>query len=456
MNEPMNELSSPVMLEHLFRRQAGRTVSCLAGLLGFEHLQLAEDAVQEAMLRAMQTWPFQGIPEKPEAWLFRVAHNHAISVLRRSTRFESKTGELIAALEARTQSFENVDIEQSLRDDELRMIFMCCHPELAPDARAALSLKLVSGFSVDEIARIFMVEENTIAQRLVRAKRLIRERRLPLLMPHNAELPDRLNSVLEVIYLMFSGGYATHTGEDLIRRDVCLEALRLGRLVADSSMAAPRVDALVALMALQAARLPARTDSAGDLVLLEEQDHSLWDDELITLGYYYFNRSIAGEKISEWHVQAAIAATYAKAKSSEAIDWPAILGHYDQLLEMTASPVVALNRAVVMVKVHGAEAALAALAPLEGHAAMRGYHLLPAVRGRVLAELGRSAEAEAAFSAALECDCAEPERRFLQRQLENVRAGWKEPHLDKSSARKTPIPRLPQYTPSPKVQTNLS
>jgi RNA polymerase sigma-70 factor (ECF subfamily) len=336
------------------------------------------------------------------------------------------------------------------------MIFMCCHPELAPDARAALSLKLVSGFSVDEIARIFMVEENTIAQRLVRAKRLIRERRLPLLMPHNAELPDRLNSVLEVIYLMFSGGYATHTGEDLIRRDVCLEALRLGRLVADSSMAAPRVDALVALMALQAARLPARTDSAGDLVLLEEQDHSLWDDELITLGYYYFNRSIAGEKISEWHVQAAIAATYAKAKSSEAIDWPAILGHYDQLLEMTASPVVALNRAVVMVKVHGAEAALAALAPLEGHAAMRGYHLLPAVRGRVLAELGRSAEAEAAFSAALECDCAEPERRFLQRQLENVRAGWKEPHLDKSSARKTPIPRLPQYTPSPKVQTNLS
>jgi RNA polymerase sigma-70 factor (ECF subfamily) len=453
----MDELSSPVLLEHLFRRQAGRTVSCLAGLLGFEHLQLAEDAVQEAMLRAMQTWPFQGIPEKPEAWLFRVAHNHAISVLRRSTRFESKTGELIAALEASTHSYENVDIEQNLRDDELRMIFMCCHPELAPDARAALSLKLVSGFSVDEIARIFMAEENTIAQRLVRAKRLIRERSLPLLMPHNAELPDRLSSVLEVIYLMFSGGYATHTGEDLIRRDVCLEALRLGRLVADSSMAAPRVDALVALMALQAARLPARTDSAGDLVLLEEQDHSLWDDELITLGYHYFNRSIAGEKISEWHVQAAIAATYAKAKSSEVIDWSAILEHYDQLVQMTASPVVALNRAVVVVKVHGPEAALAALAPLEGHAVMRGYHLLPAVRGRVLAELGRLTEAEAAFSAALECDCAEPERRFLQKQLENVRSRRKEePWLEKSSAQETPIPRLPQHMPAPKVQTNLS
>jgi RNA polymerase sigma-70 factor (ECF subfamily) len=422
MNESMNELSSPVLLEHLFRRQAGRTVSCLAGLLGFEHLQLAEDSVQEAMLRAVQTWPFQGVPEKPEAWLFRVAHNHAISVLRRGTRFESKTGELIAALEARTQCVEDVDLEQNLRDDELRMIFMCCHPELAQDARVALSLKLVSGFSVDEIARIFMAEESTIAQRLVRAKRLIRERSLPLLMPHNAELPERLDSVLEVIYLMFSGGYAAHTGEDLIRRDVCLEALRLGRLVAGSSMAAPRVDALVALMALQAARLPARTDSAGDLVLLEEQDHSLWDDELIMLGYDYFNRSIAGEEISEWHVQAAIAATYAKAESAESIDWPAILGHYDQLVAMTASPVVALNRAVVVVKVHGAEAALAALAPLESHAVMRGYHLLPAVRGRVLAELGRLAEAEAAFSAALQCDCAEPERRFLQRQLEMVRS----------------------------------
>jgi RNA polymerase sigma-70 factor (ECF subfamily) len=417
----MEESSSPVLLGHLFRRQSGRTVSYLTRLLGSQHLQLAEDAVQEAMLRAVQTWPFQGVPEKPEAWLFRVAHNHAISMLRRNTGFANKVGELMAALEARAECIENVDIEQNLRDDELRMIFLCCHPELTQDARVALSLKLVGGFSVDEIARIFMAEEATIAQRLVRAKRMLRERSLPLLMPLKAELRERLDSVLEVIYLMFSGGYAAHTGEDLIRRDVCLEALRLGRLVAASSMAAPRVDALVALMALQAARLPARMDSAGDLVLLEEQDRSLWDDEFITLGFHYFTRSIAGEEISEWHVQAAIAATYAKAESSEAIDWPAILGHYDQLVAMTESPVVALNRAVAVLKVHGAEAALAALAPLEGHASMRGYHLLPAVRGRVLAELGQLAEAEVAFSAALECDCAEPERRFLQRQLQIVR-----------------------------------
>jgi RNA polymerase sigma-70 factor (ECF subfamily) len=419
----MEETSSPVLLEHLFRREAGRIVSWLVGLLGSHHLQLAEDAVQESILRAAHAWRFHRIPEKPEAWLFRVAHNYAISALRRETNFGDKTNELIALLESRAQYVEDLDAEENLRDDELRMIFMCCPPQLAQDAQVALSLKLVSGFSVGEIARIFLVEEKTIAQRLVRAKRLIREQNLPLIMPHKAELQKRLNSVLDVIYLMFSGGYAAHTGEELIRRDVCLEALRLGRLVADSSMAAPRVDALVALMALQAARLPARTDAAGDLVLLEEQDRSLWDNALIALGFSYFDKSIAGNEISVWHIQAAIAATYASAESSETIDWPAILEHYDQLLVMAPSPVVALNRAVVVMKVHGAEASLTALAPLEKDAALRRYHLLPAVRGRVLAELGRFPEAEVAFSAALECGCTKPEKRFLQRQLEMVRSG---------------------------------
>lgn len=419
----MEEPSSPVLLEHLFRREAGRIVSWLAGLLGSQHLQLAEDAVQEAMLRAAQTWPFQGVPEKPEAWLFRVAHNDAISALRRSTTFGDKSDELIRMLESRSQHIEDVDVEENLRDDELRMIFMCCHPQLPQDAQVALSLKLVGGYSVGEIARIFFAEEDAIAQRLVRAKRLIREKNLPVLMPHRTELQKRLSSVLDVIYLMFTGGYAAHTGEELIRRDVCMEALRLGRLVAASSMSAPRVDALVGLMALQAARLPARTDAAGDLVLLEEQDRSLWDGGLIALGFSYFDKSILGEELSEWHVQAAIAATYAGAQSWETIDWPAILAHYDQLVEMTASPVVALNRAVVVLKVHGAEASLTALAPLEKNVALRKYHLLPAVRGRVLVGLGRLAEAETAFSAALECDCTEPERRFLLRQLEMVRSG---------------------------------
>jgi RNA polymerase sigma-70 factor, ECF subfamily len=416
----MQESGSPVLLEHLFRRESGRIVAWLAGLLGSAHLQLAEDAAQEAMLRAAQTWPFQGIPQKPEAWLFRTAHNYAISLVRRSAVFSSKVDALVTALESGAQPILDLDAEQSLRDDELRMIFMCCHPKLAPDAQVALSLKLVGGFSTEEIARIFFSEPSTIAQRLVRAKRLIREQKVALIMPPKGHLEQRVNSVLKVIYLMFSGGYAAHTGEDLIRVDVCLEALRLGRLVASSSMGAPRVDALIALMALQAARLPARTDAAGDLVLLEEQDRKLWDDDLIALGFSYFDRSIAGEEISEWHVQAAIAATYASAASSAEIDWASILEHYDQLMGMTDSPVVTLNRAIVVMKVHGAEASLAALTPIEGNNALQKYHLLAATQGHVLAALGRLEEARAAFSAALECDCTLPEKRFLQHQLAMV------------------------------------
>jgi RNA polymerase sigma-70 factor, ECF subfamily len=416
----MQESGSPVLLEHLFRRESGRIVAWLAGLLGSAHLQLAEDAAQQAMLRAAQTWPFQGIPQKPDAWLFRTAHNYAISLVRRRAVFSSKVDALVAALESGVQPLLDLDAEQSLRDDEPRMIFMCCHPKLAPDAQVALSLKLVGGFSTEEIARIFFSEPSTIAQRLVRAKRLIREQKLALTIPPRGQLEQRVNSVLKVIYLMFSGGYAAHTGEDLIRVDVCLEALRLGRLVASSSMGAPRVDALVALMALQAARLPARTDAAGDLVLLEEQDCNLWDEDLIALGFSYFDRSIAGEEISEWHVQAAIAATYASAATAAEIDWASILEHYDQLMEMTDSPVVELNRAVVVMKVHGAEASLAALAPLEGNSALHSYHLLAATQGHVLAALGRLDEASAAFSAALECDCTLPEKRFLQHQLAMV------------------------------------
>ncbi|HEX3437006.1 MAG TPA: sigma-70 family RNA polymerase sigma factor [Pseudacidobacterium sp.] len=419
-NTQMLEQTNPVLLEHLFRRQAGRIVSWLAGLLGPQHLQLAEDSVQEAMLRAMQAWSFQGVPEKPEAWLFRVAHNYAISVLRRGTCFESKADALTALLDVQKEHFTHIDIEDHLRDDELRMIFMCCHPSLAENARVGLGLNLAGGFSAGEIARVYLVDESVIAQRLVRAKRQIREQNISLSMPDQSKACERLDSVLNVIYLMFSAGYAAHSGEELMRRDVCLEALRLGRLVAESSMSAPRVDALAALMALQAARLPARTDASGDLILLEEQNRSLWDDTLIAMGFHYFSRSIAGQDVSEWHVQAAIAAEYAKAKEIGWIDWPAILDHYDQLVAMNSSPVVMLNRAVAMMKVHGAQAALSEIAPLEVHASMRGYYLLPAVRGRMLAELGRYLEAERSFHAALACDCSNPERRFLEKQLAMV------------------------------------
>ena len=407
-----------LLLEHLFRHQAGRMVSRLARLLGPAHLDLAEETVQEAMLRALQTWPYQGVPENAGAWLFRVAHNAAIDAVRRNQVLGEKTDAIVSELARSATVIPNdPDTEDQLRDDELRMIFMCCHPGMARDASVALSLKTVGGFSVREIARAFLADDAAIAQRLVRAKRQIRDQRLTLELPRGPELKRRLDSVLDVVYFMFNEGYAAHEGEALIRQDLCLEALRLGRLVAASSMAEPRVHALVALMALQVTRLPARVDEAGDLVLLERQDRGQWDQQLIALGFHHFDRSIAGDEVTEYHVQAAIAATHARAAGSEGIDWPVILQLYDQLLTINPSPVVALNRAVAVAKVRGATEALLEIEPLNSDPKLRDYYLRPAVQGQLLAELGRRAEAAECFRKALECSCSEPERRFLRRRL---------------------------------------
>jgi len=408
-----------VLLEHLFRHQVGRVVAHLARVLGPARLDLAEESMQEAMLRALQAWPYQGIPENPGAWLFRVAHNAAIDSLRRNRFLEQNNGSVLAEL-TRATSLASGDpsLEEQLRDDELRMIFMCCHPEISRDARVALSLKTVGGFSVREIASAFLADDAAVAQRLVRAKRQLRDRCVTLDLPGAAELDQRLDSSLETIYFMFNEGYAAHEGEALIRRDLCFEALRLGGLLAASSIAAPRVHALVAVMALQAARLPARIDEAGDLILLRDQDRARWDQRLIALGFHHFDRSIAGDQVSEYHVQAAIAAVYTRATDLRSIDWSAILELYDQLLAISGdSPVVALNRAVAVAKVHGAAEALSEIEALRGNPQLRDYYLLLAVRGHLLEELGQREEAAACWRAALECRCSEPERRFLRRKL---------------------------------------
>ena len=411
-----------LMLEHMFRHQSGRMVAMLTRQLGPAHLELAEESVQDAMMRALQTWPYHGVPENAEGWLFRVAHHAAIDQLRRSRKQDNSDNldEVIADLSFSAATvMDDPRVEERLRDDELRMIFMCCHPSLSRDSRIALSLKTVGGFSVREIARAFLEEETTIAQRLVRAKGKIRKGELTLEMPSGDELNQRLDSVLEVLYFMFNEGYTAHEGEDLIRNDLCFEALRLGQLIAAASIAAPRVHALVALMALQAARLAARTDNAGELVLLEEQDHSRWDQKLIALGFHHFELSMNGDEASEYHAQAAIAATYARAEDAKSIDWAMILRLYDDLLAIQPSPVVALNRAVVVAKVHGPAAGLAAIRSFDQNALqkLRDYHLLLAVRGRLLLQLGRNGEAAESLRAALECPCSEPERRFLQRTL---------------------------------------
>ncbi len=297
------------------------------------------------------------------------------------------------------------------------MIVLGYHPLISRDARVALSLKTVSGFSVEEIARAFLAEASTVAQRLVRAKRQIREANIRFELPPTHELAERLESVLEVIYLLFNEGCAAHAGGELIRQDLCAEALRLAMLVADSPIGDPRTHALVALLALQGARFASLVDEHGELVLLEDQDRTKWDPRLIALGFHHLMASAEGDAITTYHVQAAIASVHAHAKRAEDTDWEHILILYDDLMQLNPSAVVALNRAIAVSKVHGNEAALQEVERIANDPALASYYLLPATRGRLLAEGGDFERAAAYFQEALRCQCSEPERRFLTRKL---------------------------------------
>jgi RNA polymerase sigma-70 factor (ECF subfamily) len=407
-------------VDHLFRHRAGQMVSYLTRVFGPSHVSLAEEVVQDALVKALQQWPFHGIPDNPGAWLLRVARNGALDVLRRETWLRDRVPQIRAELEIpELVEPEDPVLDHELRDDQLGMIFLCCHPRIPRDARVALSLKTVAGFSGAEIARAFLIDETTIAQRIVRAKRELRAENVAFEMPVGDELSSRLDSVLDVLYLLFNEGYAAHQGEDLIRLDLCSEAIRLTRLLTDSAVTArPKVHALLALMLLQAARFPARTDATGDLVLLSEQDRGLWDQCLIAEGFAHFERAANGDELTAYHIQAAIAALHAQADRDETTDWPAILDLYEQLSGLAPSPVILLNHAVALCKVKGPRVALDALDRITDHRAMRRYHLLPAARAEFWKELGNLDRARASYRDALECQCSEPERRFLTRCLE--------------------------------------
>jgi RNA polymerase sigma-70 factor (ECF subfamily) len=408
------------LVDHLFRERAGQMVAWLTRVFGPAHLELAEEVVQEALLKALQQWPYSGVPDNPSGWLFRVARNGAVDALRRDRRSFRLKAEATPHRHGPAQAAidDPISLEGPVEDDELRMVFLCCRPELSREARVALSLKTVGGFSVPEIARAFLVSEATVAQRLVRARRQLRDGHAQFDLPSGPELTNRLDSVLEVIYLLFNEGYVAHVGDDLIRLDLCREGLRLARQVADSlATTAPAAHALAALIAFQAARLPARVDAAGEMVLLEEQDRRLWDSRLVTLAFRHLERSADGTVMTTYHVQAAIAAAHATATNAEATPWRAILRLYDDLLRLNPSPVVALNRSVAVSKVHGPAAALQAIVPLEQDASLRDYYLLHAVKARLLADVGDSAAAAESYRTALARTCTEPERRFLLHRL---------------------------------------
>jgi len=396
-------------------------VATLTRTLGPRHLALAEDAVQDALTTAMQQWPFRGVPDDPGAWLFQVARNRALDRLRHVK---------MAVAKAPAIARESVTVEASgampllrrelppVEDDQLGLLFLTCHPSLPADARVALALKLVGGFGVDEIARAFLAQESAIAQRLVRAKRLLREQQVMFGMPEPAQLSDRLDSVLAALYLMFNEGYAATSGDHLIRDDVAAEAIRLVRIiVAHSATAAPRAWALLSLMLLHAARFPARVDSEGTLFLLRDQDRSKWDRSAIAEGMRALDRAADGDTITAFHLEAGIASCHAVAASWESTNWPQIVELYDDLFAVTKSPIVAMNRAIAVSRVDGPLAGLAALDAISNLAALDRYPLLPAVRAELWREAGDIARAVSSYRAALGLARSAPEQRWLTCRL---------------------------------------
>jgi len=407
------------LVEHLFRHEAGRTVATLTRILGVEHLGLAEDVVQEALARALRVWPFRGVPDNPPAWIMRTARNLALDVVRREQVFRGKEAEIVHSMERDASPLEvDEGSERGFGDDTLRMMFVCCHPAIPPEAQVALALKALGGFSPAEIARAFLTTEAAIAKRLTRARQRIREARIPFEIPAPDELLLRLDRVLRTLYLLFSEGYKATCGERLIREELCDEAIRLtGTLAAHPVGNRPRTHALLALMLLSAARLPARTDDAGLLLRLQEQDRTRWDQSKIARGLWHLAQSAEGGEVSEYHLQAGIAACHCLAPSFAATDWQQILRLYDRLTAFDNSPIVALNRAVAVAEVQGAPAGMAAIQAIHPPGSLDSYYLLHAVLGELEVRQNHTQAAAGHFRRALQLAEIRSERTFLTRRL---------------------------------------
>jgi RNA polymerase sigma-70 factor (ECF subfamily) len=408
-------------VEHLFRHEGAKMVATLTRIFGLEHLTLAEDVVQEALARALQTWPFYGLPQNPSAWIMRAARNLALDTLRRQKVFREKEAEIVHLTDRPVQSpDEAIFSEQEIADDRLRMMFACCHPAIPAEAQVALALKTLCGFNVTEISRAFLTSEAAIAKRLTRAKQKIRDERVTFEIPAGAELGRRLDSVLQALYLLFNEGYKASTGDELVRKELCEEAIRLAGLLAEHPAGnEPATHALLALMLLNAARLPARVDGDGNLLRLHEQDRELWDQAVIARGMFHLARSAAGNQLTEYHLQAGIAACHCAAKDYAATDWTQILALYDRLQAFDDSPIVALNRAVAVANVHGPAAALAALEPVKGRSEMGSYYLLHAVLGDLEARRSNFTTAANHFRQALKQTHTRSEQQFLSNRIAN-------------------------------------
>lgn len=386
-------------IEAIWRIESARLVARLARIV--KDLSLAEDLAQDALVAALEQWPGDGIPRNPGAWLMAIGKNRAIDRIRREQRLRTKQEELGREFDARqAASGDEMDeaLEDDFGDDLLRLMFVSCHPVLSTEARVALTLRLLGGLTTEEIGRAFLVSESTLAQRIVRAKRTLAEARVPFEVPNRDALPARLGSVLEVLYLIFNEGYSATAGDDWMRPELCREALRLGRRLAALLPNEPEVHGLVALMAIQASRVGARTGPSGEPILLLDQDRSRWDHTLIRHGLAALSRAEeSGRAPGPYTMQAAIAACHARARTGEETDWERIAALYDALAQLQPSPIVELNRAVAVSMAFGPAVGLELVDALQAEPALKGYHLLPSVRGDLLMKLGRRQEAREEF-----------------------------------------------------------
>jgi RNA polymerase sigma factor (sigma-70 family) len=408
------------LVEHLFRHEAAKMVAILTRIFGIEHLNLAEDVVQEALARALQTWPFYGVPKNPSAWIMRASRNLALDVVRRRKVFQNKQTEIIRSMDREgIAPDEAIFPEEEITDDRLRLMFVCCHPAIPADAQVALALKTLCGFGVAEISRAFLTTDAAIAKRLTRAKQKIREARIPFEIPAGKELGQRLDGVLQSLYLLFNEGYKASSGENLIREELCEEAIRLTELLVQHPAGnQPKTHALLALMLLNAARIPTRLDSDGNLLRLKEQDRKRWNQTMIARGMLHFAQSAAGDELSEYHVQAGIAACHCTANDYQSTDWRQILSLYDRLIEFDDSPVVALNRAIAVANIHGPTAGIEAVAAIHDSQKLNSYYLLYAVLGEFETQLNHPQAAAEHFQKSFELAGTKSERAFLLKRLQ--------------------------------------
>jgi RNA polymerase sigma-70 factor (ECF subfamily) len=426
MSEPSTE---PIreLLDSLYRVESGRILATLIRLLG--DFDLAEEAMHEAFAAALSLWPTSGVPGNPRPWLISTARFKAIDTLRRRARWDASQDELVRYLEAQGSSAESSKEEDSLEDDRLRLIFTCCHPSLAPEAHVALTLREVCGLTTEEIAKAFLTTPRTLAQRIVRAKAKIREAKIPYEVPAPEELPQRLGAVLQVVYLVFNEGYSAAAGAEVTRAELTGEAIRLGRLLTElqpePEVWGSEVTGLLALMLLQESRRAARTSPTGELILLENQDRSLWNREQIAEGVALLEKALGyrgtSRRFGSYTLQAGIAAVHAEAESVAATDWRQIVALYDQLVRIQPSPVVELNRAVAIAMRDGPEAGLAQIDAVLQHGELANYYLAHSARADMYRRLGRPAEARSAYEKALALTQQEPERQFLQERIRQLK-----------------------------------